>query len=149
MPEAVNLVENSKMAAQNIEEFFVNELTVLLFDKRPSNHKRHKRFIQLVEKAVDAPSQTQLEGTIEGTDLLWVRARFDQDCVQLNVLNKVKVEIFSKLSKFIKVESVELVTNVPKHDKTIELITNEQPFCLSKNSPISLESEFFVQDNLE
>ncbi len=46
-------------------------------------------------------------------------AKFEQDQVQLNVLNKAKVKIYSKLQQHIKVESVELVTNVPKHNKTI------------------------------
>lgn len=53
---------------------------------------------------------------------MWVRARFEQDCVQLNVFNKVKVEVFSKLTKIIKVESLELITNVPKHNKIIDLM---------------------------
>ena len=68
--------------------------------------------------------------------------------MQLNVFNKVKVEVFSKLTKIIKVESLELITNVPKHNKTIDLMQNEQPFCLSSNNPITVDRDFFVQDNL-
>jgi len=87
----------------------------------------------LLEKTIDAPVLTQLEGDLESTTgLLWVVAKFEQDQVQLNVLNKVKVKIFSKLQQHIKVEAVELITNVPKHNKTISLIKDDLPFSLSK-----------------
>jgi hypothetical protein len=53
--EAVNLVETSKLAARDVEEFFLNELSVLIYDKSLSNHKRHERFMQLVEKCISSP----------------------------------------------------------------------------------------------
>lgn len=136
------------MAHRDIEEFFVNELTVLNFDKRLSNHKRHKRFIQLIDKTLSAPATTRLEGSLEGSNLLWVSARFDQDCVQLNVFNKLKLEIKSKLTSSIKVESIELITNVPKQNKIIDLMQDGQPFSITKFNPIKVERDFFVQDNL-
>jgi hypothetical protein len=54
MQEAISLVETSKMAAQDIDEFFTNEMLVLNNDKRLSNHKRHKRFAQLIEKTISS-----------------------------------------------------------------------------------------------
>ena len=61
--------------------------------------------------------------------MLWARARFDQDFVQHNKLNKLQVEIFSKLSQSIKVAQVEIKTNVKKMDKTIDLLEDDgSPF---------------------
>ena len=85
---------------------------------------------------------------MEGSNLIWARARFDQDCVQLNVLNKLTLEVASKLTSAIKVESLELITNVPKQNKTIDLMQDEHPFLMSKQNPIKVERDFFVQDNL-
>jgi len=50
VPEAMTLVEKSKGAALDIEQYFDNELTVLKYDKRLSSHKRNKRFVQLIDK---------------------------------------------------------------------------------------------------
>jgi hypothetical protein len=47
-------------------------------------------------------------GTINGCNLLWARARFEYDQIQINKFNKLKVEIFSKLGAPIRVSSVEL-----------------------------------------
>ncbi len=77
MQEAISLVEKSKIAAQDIEEFFTNEMLVLNNDKRLSNHKRHKRFAQLVEKVVNSKTPVLLEGEITGSNMLWTRARFE------------------------------------------------------------------------
>lgn len=61
--------------------------------------------------------------------MLWARAKFDQDYVQHNKLNNLKVEIFSKLSSSIKVESIELITNVRAQNKTLDLLEHDnQPF---------------------
>ncbi len=99
----------------------MNELNVLIHDKSLSNHKRHKRFMQLVEKCIASPS-TILEGSIDGTDMLWARASFELEKVQLNKFNKLVLEVFSKLSGTVKIESIELITNIPELNKTIDFM---------------------------
>lgn len=56
----------------------------------------------------------RLECSIQNTDFLWCRARFDKDMVQYNQVNKIQVEIFSKLTHSLRVESVELVMTESK-----------------------------------
>jgi hypothetical protein len=47
-------------------------------------------------------------GVIQGSNLLWARARFEHAAVQINKFNKLTIEIFSKLNEPIKISSVEL-----------------------------------------
>lgn len=76
--------------------------------------------------------------------MLWARGRFEQDRVQLNKFNKLKIEVFSKLSSSIKVESIELITNVQTLNKKIDLMTEGQPMKLTKLNQIQSEVEFYV-----
>jgi hypothetical protein len=50
IPEAIDLFEKQKELSLEIEEQFANEMTVITHDKRLSNHKRHQRMVQLIEK---------------------------------------------------------------------------------------------------
>lgn len=49
MPEATNLFEKSKQNG-DIHEFFRAELEILTHNKSISNHRRHRRFIQMIDK---------------------------------------------------------------------------------------------------
>lgn len=71
--------------------------------------------IKLIEKAqnyrvmsAESSEPIQLVGTINGCNLLWARAKFDHDSIQINKFNKLQVEIFSKLGAPIKISSIEL-----------------------------------------
>ena len=51
-------------------------------DKRLSNYRRHQRLVQLIEKVqgtAENPNKKQikLNSQMQGTDLIWARARFD------------------------------------------------------------------------
>lgn len=80
---------------------------------------------------------------------MWCRARFAQNLVQVNRANKLRVEIFSKLSTPILVSSVNLCTNEHHLNKTVNLMIDyegfeEKAFSFNKNNPIVIEREFFV-----
>ena len=86
IPESMELYEKQKMAAKDTEEYYNNEMTLLTNDKRLSNHKRHQRLIHLIEKVqnvsndrIDKP--LKLNGLIQGTDLIWAKAKFESSHV--------------------------------------------------------------------
>lgn len=69
--------------------------------------------------------------------------------MQVNRANKLRVEIFSKLSTPILVSSVHLSTNERHLNKTVNLMmdydgSDEPAFPFHKGSPIVIEREFFV-----
>ena len=41
IPESMELYEKQKISARDVEEYYINEMTILANDKRLSNHKRH------------------------------------------------------------------------------------------------------------
>jgi len=43
-----------------------------------------------------------------GSNLFWARARFEHNMVQVNKFNKLTLEVFSKISKPIRIQSIQL-----------------------------------------
>lgn len=138
IPESIDLYEKQKMTSTKIEDQFGQEMQIITSDKRLSNHKRHQRLVQLIERVQDVPENPQekiiqLNAQITGTDLIWARARFDQSQVQANKFNKLAITIFSKLSTPIKIESLELILDHPALNQTVNFVeTQGQPFGLKK-----------------
>lgn len=143
------------MTSTELEDQFSQEMKIITNDKRLSNHKRHQRLIQLIERVEDDPEKdlskkkSQLNAQIIGTDLIWARARFDQSQIQANKFNKLSFTVFSKLSAPIKIESLEIVLDQQDLNKTVNFVTTQgQPFSLKKQSPLSFECDFYVdQEN--
>jgi len=50
--QAIQLTENSKEESQSMEEFFRNEMKILIYDKNLPNHRRHQRLLSLIEKVL-------------------------------------------------------------------------------------------------
>ena len=62
IPEGITLKEKSIEENTNqIQHLFENELTVLQNDARISNHRRHKRFAQILDRAVAERCDKKLE----------------------------------------------------------------------------------------
>lgn len=69
--------------------------------------------------------------------------------MQVNRVNKLRIEVKSKLSKSISISQIELQTNIGKLNQTIDMMTHyeggePQGFALNRNSPIKLEREFLI-----
>ena len=48
--EAVTLTEKSKLDSETLDEYFQNEMKILLHDNTLKNRNRHMRFVQLIDK---------------------------------------------------------------------------------------------------
>ena len=48
--EAVTFLEKSKDDSESLDEYFQNEMKILMHDHTLQNHKRHRRFVQLIDK---------------------------------------------------------------------------------------------------
>ena len=78
--EAVNLIEKSKSDSASLEEYFQNEMKILMNAHNLKKHKRHHRLMELIDR-VQGERHTdsepvKLTGIVQGTALLWARARF-------------------------------------------------------------------------
>ena len=76
------------------------------------NHKKHKRLMELIEKVqserLGDREPSELIGIVQGTSLLWARARFEHSKIQINKFNKLTVEVFSRLSMPIKISKLKI-----------------------------------------
>ena len=111
--QAVNLIEKSKANSATLEEYFQNEMKILMNAHNLQNHKRHKRLMELIDKVqseriVDR-EPIKLTGIVQGTALLWARARFEHSQIQINKFNKLTVEVFSRLSMPIKISKLNIM----------------------------------------
>lgn len=55
IPESIDLYEKQKMTSTKIDDQFSQEMQIITSDKRLSNHKRHQRLVQLIERVQDVP----------------------------------------------------------------------------------------------
>lgn len=65
----------------------------------------------MIVEAQNVKSDGQITGEIQGTNFVWCRARFESSSVEVNQSNRLVIEVFSKLAKSIRIESIELYTN--------------------------------------
>jgi hypothetical protein len=65
----------------------------------------------MITEAQNIKSDLQITGEILGTNLVWCRARFENSSVEVNQSNRLIIEVFSKLTKSIRIASIELYTN--------------------------------------
>ena len=65
----------------------------------------------MIAEAQNVKSDVQITGEIQGTNLVWCRARFESLSVEVNQSNRLIIEVFSKLAKSIRIASIELYTN--------------------------------------
>lgn len=108
--ESQNLMEKTKQDCK-IQQYFTSELQILMHDKSMSNHERHRRFKHLIDDTSCCDDGSTVKGEIQGHRFLWCRASFANKSVQVNRSNKLRIEIFSKLSSPIEIAIVELHTN--------------------------------------
>ena len=73
----------------------------------------------MIEDATCA--ELDLRGEIRGTRFLWTRAKFEHQSVEVNCRNKLKLEVFSRLTAPLHIESVELVTNTEEMNKVVDM----------------------------
>ena len=110
--QAVNLIEKSKANSASLEEYFQNEMKILMNAHNLQNHKKHKRLMELIEKVqserLGDREPSELIGIVQGTSLLWARARFEHSKIQINKFNKLTVEVFSRLSMPIKISKLKI-----------------------------------------
>ena len=75
------MIEKSKANSASLEEYFQNEMKILMNAHNLQNHKRHKRLMELIEKVqserLGDREPNKLVGIVQGTSLLWARARFE------------------------------------------------------------------------
>ena len=81
--------------------------------------------------------------------MLWCKARFEHSSVEVNQVNTLKVEIFSKLSKNICIESVELYTNIRQLNQTVDMMIHydggeSYGHNFNRATPITIEREFLI-----
>ena len=48
--EAVTFMEKSKEDSETIDEYFQNEMKILMHNHALPNSKRHRKFVQLIDK---------------------------------------------------------------------------------------------------
>jgi len=46
---------------------------------------------------------------MQGTSLIWARARFEHSSIQINKFNKLTLEVFSRLSQPIKISKLNIM----------------------------------------
>ena len=63
IPESIDLYEKQKMTSTKIDDQFSQEMQIITSDKRLSNHKRHQRLVQLIERVQDVPEDPTKEPT--------------------------------------------------------------------------------------
>ena len=152
--EAVNLTEKSKVDSETLDEYFQNEMKILLHDNTLQNRNRHMRFVQLIdkvqsEKVIDGKPQ-KLTGVVIGTALLWARARFEQKQIQINKFNKLTLEVFSRISAPIRIQQLTIAMSQGNLNQVIDFSQDENAenkwYNLSKNNPIKLERQFYLQE---
>ena len=99
--------------SESLEDYFQNEMKVLMNAHSLQNHKRHKRLMELIEKVqneeLEDREPIKLTGVITGTSLLWARARFEHSSIQINKFNKLTIEVFSRLSTPIKIAKLSIM----------------------------------------
>ena len=98
---------------------------ILVHDKNLQNHKRHQRFIQILDKVQSSPVEegkppSKFVSIIQGTSLIWARARFDHNKIQINKFNKLTIEIFSRMTNPIKVSKLSINMSQPNLNKEVD-----------------------------
>lgn len=61
------------------------------------------------ERIEDGNEGIKLTGIMQGTSLIWARARFENDHIQINKFNKLTIEVFSRLSQPIKIAKLNIM----------------------------------------
>ena len=83
-----------------------------------------------------------LVGFLVGPQLIWARAIFDHQNIQVNNYNKLTVEIFSKLENPIKIPKLLLKFN----ENTLNQEITSEEYTLSSTTPIIIEKELYFSN---
>ena len=150
--EAVTLIEKSKADSSGLEEYFQNEMKILLHAHNLKSHHRHQRLMELIEKVqserVVDQEPVKLTGIMQGTSLIWARARFENSRIQINKFNKLTLEVFSRLSQPIKISKLTIMMSQVDLSQEIDFTQDDsltEPYIvLSKTSTIRLERMFYL-----
>ena len=90
----------------------------------------------------------KLTGIVNGTSLLWARARFEHSRIQINKFNKLTLEVFSRLSTPIKISKLTIMMSQVDLSQEIDFAQDdtltENYYVLSKTNPIRLERQFYL-----
>ena len=109
----MTLIEKSKANSASLDEYFQNEMKILMNAHNLQNHKRHTRLMELIDKVqsdrIVDKEPIKLTGIVQGTSLLWARARFEHSQIQINKFNKLTIEVFSRLSMPIKISKLNIM----------------------------------------
>jgi hypothetical protein len=88
-------------------------MKILMNAHNLQNHKRHQRLMELIDKVqserIVDKEPIKLSGIVNGTSLIWARARFEHNQIQINKFNKLTLEVFSRLSTPIKVAKMSIM----------------------------------------
>jgi len=80
---------------------------------------------------------------LEGPQLIWARAAFNLNTVQINQYNKLDLEIYSKNKEPIKIKKIQIRFNEPSLNQDLT-----QDFSISKDEPIKIQRELYIsKDN--
>jgi len=88
--------------------------------------------------------QLSLEAFLVGPKIIWCRAHWEQNRIQANAFNKLKVEVISPIKEKILIRKIILRLNEPNLNQEIE-----GDFLISADKPIFVERElFFSNENV-
>ena len=116
------------------------------------NHKRHSRLMDLIDKVQSQRCEDQtpikLTGIMQGTSLIWARARFEHSSIQINKFNKLTLEVFSRLSQPIKISKLNIMMSQVDLSQEIDFSEDDSLqdsfYLLSKTNPIKVTRQFYL-----